>query len=115
VDNSIRMSGFAEVHGFDSTLNLRRKQCFINYLKLIMDTNNLNLEEANFYTCHRPVSPDDVPLIGALSSKSNLYVNLGHGSGGWTMAFGSSFLLGQIMAKKTTPIDPTPYDPNRFL
>ena len=68
------------------------------------------------------MSPDDVPLIGRCDNFDNLYVNGGHGSKGWTLAFGSAALLAQVIdndnhqktEKEKQGIDPEPYSPNRF-
>ncbi|MCC0064961.1 MAG: FAD-dependent oxidoreductase [Defluviimonas sp.] len=37
----------------------------------------------------RPQTPDDLPMIGRATG-ANLFVNAGHGSLGWTLAFGSA-------------------------
>ena len=37
----------------------------------------------------RPQTPDDLPMIGRAGAE-NLFVNAGHGSLGWTFAFGSA-------------------------
>jgi D-amino-acid dehydrogenase len=75
--------------------------------------------EKAFHSCSRPVSADDVPLIGRCGDFDNLFVNCGHGSKGWTLAFGSAALLANVINQKayikgTKEIDPEPYSPNRF-
>jgi D-amino-acid dehydrogenase len=75
--------------------------------------------EKSFHSCSRPVSPDDVPLIGRCADFDNLFVNCGHGSKGWTLAFGSAALLAQIINKHSNNseafgIDSEPFSPNRF-
>ncbi len=40
----------------------------------------------------RPHTPDDLPMIGRAGAE-NLYVNAGHGSLGWTLAFGAAEAL----------------------
>ncbi len=44
----------------------------------------------------RPQTPDDLPMIGQAGAK-NLFVNAGHGSLGWTLAFGSAEKLLRTM------------------
>jgi D-amino-acid dehydrogenase len=75
--------------------------------------------EKAFHSCSRPVSPDDVPLIGQCGDFDNLFVNCGHGSKGWTLAFGSAALLANVInqtssIKEKENIDFQPYSPNRF-
>jgi D-amino-acid dehydrogenase len=65
------------------------------------------------------VSADDVPLIGRCDNFDNLFVNCGHGSKGWTLAFGSAALLANVINQKTEikgiyGIDSELYSPNRF-
>jgi D-amino-acid dehydrogenase len=70
-----------------------------------------------FHSCSRPVSADDVPLIGRCGNFDNLFVNCGHGSKGWTLAFGSAALLADVINEKTDGaerINAEPYSPNRF-
>ncbi|MGB5558652.1 MAG: FAD-dependent oxidoreductase [Paracoccaceae bacterium] len=44
----------------------------------------------------RPQTPDDLPMIGRAGAQ-NLFVNAGHGSLGWTLAFGSAEALLQAI------------------
>jgi len=75
--------------------------------------------EKTFHSCSRPVSADDVPLIGRCGNFDNLFVNCGQGSKGWTLAFGSAALLANVINQKPSikgaeEIDSEPYSPNRF-
>jgi D-amino-acid dehydrogenase len=56
----------------------------------------------------RPATPTGVPIIGA-SPVNHLYLNVGHGSLGWTLAHGSATLLSQLIAGKTSSIDSQPF------
>ncbi|HWW06055.1 D-amino acid dehydrogenase [Collimonas sp.] len=56
----------------------------------------------------RPATPSGVPLIAAAPVR-NLYLNVGHGSLGWTLAHGSATLLTQLIAGETTAIDASPF------
>ena len=48
------------------------------------------------HSCLRPVCGDDVPMIGQ-TKLTNLYINAGHGSKGWTYSWGSAVLLAQVI------------------
>lgn len=56
----------------------------------------------------RPATPTGLPIIGA-SPLRGLYLNVGHGSLGWTLACGSAALLAAQIAGRTPPIDHAPY------
>lgn len=112
----VRVSGIAEIAGYNTEVDPARARFLLDralsWLPGLVDG-----EKAVFHSCCRPLSPDDVPIIGAVHPFSNLYINGGHGSKGWTLCFGSSCMLSQIIAKNddAPDIDITPYDPQRFI
>jgi len=75
---------------------------------------HLSSYEKVFHSCSRPVSADDVPLIGRCNNFDNLFVNCGHGSKGWTLAFGSARILSDVINQRNNAIDVQVYSPNRF-
>ena len=52
----------------------------------------------------RPMLPDGPPVLGP-SRVSNLFLNLGHGSTGWSMACGSARVVADIVAGSQPQID----------
>jgi D-amino-acid dehydrogenase len=56
----------------------------------------------------RPATPGGLPIIGA-SPVKNLYLNVGHGALGWTLACGSAALLADQVAGRKTAIDATAF------
>ena len=55
--------------------------------------------------CHRPVSPDGLPIICKDREISNLYFNIGHGFLGWTLSCASAKLITDIIEGKVPSID----------
>ncbi len=102
-DNRIRVGGMAELGGFDHHLNPARRAT------LEMVTRELfpggDLERASFWTGLRPMTPDGPPVIGG-TRYSNLFLNTGHGTLGWTMACGSARLVSDIMIGRRPEISP---------
>ena len=101
-DQRIRVGGMAELGGFDLRLNPRRRAT------LEMVTNGLfagggDLPAAQFWTGLRPMTPDGTPIVGA-TRISNLLLNTGHGTLGWTMAAGSGKLVADITLGHTPDI-----------
>ncbi|QEA12144.1 D-amino acid dehydrogenase [Comamonas flocculans] len=93
-DQRIRVGGMAELGGFDLRLNPRRRAT------LEMVTNGLfagggDVPAATFWTGLRPMTPDGTPIVGA-THLSNLLLNTGHGTLGWTMAAGSGKLVADL-------------------
>ncbi len=101
-DDRIRVGGMAEVGGFDLRLNPRRRET----LEMVVDSlfpDAGNLPEAEFWTGLRPMTPDGTPIVGA-TRFSNLWLNTGHGTLGWTMAAGSAQLLADQITRRATAI-----------
>lgn len=51
----------------------------------------------------RPMLPDGPPVLGA-SGLQGLWLNLGHGASGWTLASGCARMLADLMAQRTPEI-----------
>ncbi|MDQ9170580.1 D-amino acid dehydrogenase [Oxalobacteraceae bacterium R-40] len=63
-----------------------------------------NYNGSNFWCGIQPTLPDGPPLIGATPVR-NLYINIGHGSCGWTMAAGSGKILSDLLSGAEPDID----------
>lgn len=111
-DDRIRVGGMAELSGFNLSLRQRRRET------LEMVTNQLfpggDLSRAEFWTGLRPMTPDSTPIVGA-TPHSNLFLNTGHGTLGWTMACGSGQLLAHIMTGVPTAISSEGLGISRYL
>jgi len=62
----------------------------------------------------RPLSPDDIPLVGGTTKFENVFLNTGSGSKGWTQGPGCGRLLSEIMLGLEVSVDPSAYSPRRF-
>ena len=62
------------------------------------------MQQATFWTGLRPMTPDSTPIIGA-TRFSNLFLNTGHGTLGWTMACGSGKLISDLVLNHKTDIN----------
>jgi D-amino-acid dehydrogenase len=87
-DDRIRVGGMAEIAGYDTSSNPRRRET------LEMVVNDLfpgagDTAEASFWTGLRPMTPDGTPIVGRTGLR-NLFINTGHGTLGWTMSCGSA-------------------------
>lgn len=68
---------------------------------------------AQFWSGLRLATPSNVPLIGQ-SRVSNLFLNTGHGTLGWTMACGSARVLSDIVSGRKPDIDASELGPQRY-
>ncbi|HEY1393896.1 MAG TPA: FAD-dependent oxidoreductase [Methylibium sp.] len=61
----------------------------------------------------RAMLPGGLPLIGA-SGAPGVWLNLGHGAGGWTLSCGSARLLADLMGGHPTAVDARGYSFERY-
>ncbi|MBD8514566.1 D-amino acid dehydrogenase [Photobacterium sp. CAU 1568] len=112
-DNRIRVAGTAELAGFNLHLTEQRKETIAMVVNdLFPDGGDLN--QAEYWTGLRPMTPDGTPVIGK-TPFDNLYTNTGHGTLGWTMACGSGRLLADIVSGNDTDIDTDGLSIHRYL
>ncbi len=101
-DDRIRVGGMAELGGFDMRLNPQRRAT------LEMVVNDLfpggDVPRATFWTGLRPMTPDGTPIVGA-TRYSNLFLNTGHGTLGWTMACGSGRIVADLVTGQRPEIN----------
>ncbi|WP_233863881.1 D-amino acid dehydrogenase [Paraburkholderia adhaesiva] len=112
-DDRIRVGGMAEVAGFDLNLRDARRET------LEMCVNDLfpgggDTTQATFWTGLRPMTPDGTPVVGR-TPMSNLFLNTGHGTLGWTMSCGSGQLLADLISGKQPAIKADDLSVHRYL
>jgi len=95
-DNRIRVGGMAEIVGFNTKLLPARRETLEMVVRDLYPEGGF-IEQASFWTGLRPMTPDGTPIVGR-TPLTNLYLNTGHGTLGWTMACGSGQLLADIMS-----------------
>ena len=112
-DDRIRVGGMAEIVGFDKNLRQARRET------LEMCVNDLfpgggDTAQASFWTGLRPMTPDGTPVVGR-TPVSNLFLNTGHGTLGWTMSCGSGQLLADLISGKRPAIQSDDLSVHRYL
>ncbi len=99
----IRVGGMAEIAGFNTTLHDRRKATLQHSVEDLFGGAG-DQSRATFWSGLRPMTPDGTPILGR-SPVSNLFLNTGHGTLGWTMAAGSGRVLADMISGRATEID----------
>lgn len=110
----VRVAGTAEVSGYDTTLEMPRARSVLAGLLDLLPQLGAQAEQAEFWTGLRPMSSDGSPIIGQAGRFSNLYLNTGHGSLGWTLAAGSAAALADSICGAPPLLDLSPYSIDRF-
>jgi len=100
-DRRIRVGGMAELKGVDRTLPRQRRETLEMVVKQLFPGGDLS--KAEFWTGLRPMTPDGPPIVGETFFQ-NLYLNIGHGTLGWTMACGSGRYVKDLLLGRETQI-----------
>lgn len=114
LESAIRAAGTAEFAGYDRAVQPDRIRNLAMLLKEVLPQAHFDVATARPWCGLRSMSADGVPLIGPTQIE-NLMVSTGHGHLGWTMAVGSAQLLTDLVSGDCPSIDPTPYNPKRFV
>ncbi|MBT0722377.1 D-amino acid dehydrogenase [Rosenbergiella collisarenosi] len=112
-DQRIRVGGMAEIVGFDRRLPPTRRETLEKVVNDLFP-HSAAMAEANYWTGLRPMTPDGTPIVGK-TPISNLFLNTGHGTLGWTMACGSGRLVADIISGRNTDIAADDLSVYRYL
>ncbi len=96
--DTLRMAGTAELSGYSRALNTTRCENMVSLARALFPE-ALDFDNVKFWSGLRPSTPSNVPLVGR-SKVSNLYLNTGHGTLGWTMGAGSGKALADLISGK---------------
>jgi len=101
--NRLRVAGTAELSGYNLELNTVRCEALTRRARDWFG-DAVDVGRAEYWTGLRPATPSSVPLIGR-TRLSNLYLNTGHGTLGWTMSAGSGKALADVVSGRKPEID----------
>ncbi len=98
----LRIAGTAEFTGYDASVtDIRARFLLRKAMELFPDCGDAS--RAEFWAGLRPSTPDGVPVIGR-TRLTNLFLNTGHGTLGWTMACGSGRVVADLISGKSLEI-----------
>jgi D-amino-acid dehydrogenase len=112
-DGALRVAGTLELSG----LNLRvdeRRVAALKRATLRELPNAFDGKGSATWVGMRPVTPDGLPVIGAVPGCPNLFVASGHQMLGITLAPATGEALARCMLSGETPAELRAFDPGRF-
>lgn len=112
-DSGFRLGSTMEFSGYDESLNPRRLAALERGAAEYLHHPVGPVERERWYGW-RPMSVDDVPLIGRVPGCDGLWLATGHGMMGVSMSAGTGQLVADLISGRATAIDPHPYRPERF-
>lgn len=102
-EDRIRVGGTAEIASYNKELEEKRK-ANVEFVVSDLFPGGGDLEKAEFWTGLRPMTPDGTPILGE-TKYSNLFLNTGHGTLGWTMSLGSGKYVADIISQREPEIE----------
>ncbi|RWU20784.1 amino acid dehydrogenase [Pseudomonas alkylphenolica] len=103
LDDQLRVAAMVDIVGYDESLDPAR---LASMRQLAASTlpNAADYTHAREWAGMRPATPSGVPLLGTTRYR-NLWLNLGHGALGFTLASASGQLLAELIAGRAPSID----------
>ena len=99
----LRVAGTCEINGYSRALNPVRCEAITRRTQeLFPDACDYN--QAQYWAGLRPLTPSNIPYIGK-TKFSNLFLNTGHGTLGWTMGCGSGRAIAEIVSGRQPELD----------
>jgi len=103
IGDRLRVAGTCELNGYARDLNPTRCDALTRRARELFPQ-ACNYEQPRYWAGLRPLTPSNVPLIGK-TRFSNLFLNTGHGTLGWTMGCGSGRAIAEIVSGRKPEVD----------
>ena len=112
-DDGFRLGSTMEFSGYDDSLNDTRLAALERAARQYLREPVGPLLRERWYGW-RPMTWDDLPLLGAARRLPGLWLAAGHGMMGMGMSAVTGEMLAQMLTGQETALDPAPYSPTRF-
>jgi D-amino-acid dehydrogenase len=99
----LRVAGTCEINGYSRELNPVRCEAITRRTKELFP-DACDYSQAQYWAGLRPLTPSNIPYIGK-TKYSNLFLNTGHGTLGWTMGCGSGRAIAEIISGRQPELD----------
>lgn len=106
--DSMRMTGTADFTGYDTRYSEQSaRSIFQSGGELFPDA--VDWDQREMKVGLRPVTSNELPLIGPTQKHQNVVLNTGHGNLGWTMAAGSARITADLIQGRIPRLDPVTF------
>lgn len=109
----LRFAGTLELSGLNTDMDHRRIEAIRRAGGRYLAT-DLSASPETVWCGMRPLTPDNLPIIGTVDRLSNLIVATGHSMTGVTLGSVTGKLVSQLATGQETVVDPAPFSPKRF-
>ena len=101
--NRVRAAGTAELGATDTEAPPERFRTLLRSLRELFP-DAVEFERPQYWAGLRPMTPDGPPILGR-TPIGGLFLNVGHGSQGWSMACGSGRILAHVVDDRAPDIN----------
>ena len=112
-NDGYRLGSTMEFSGFDDKLNAKRLAALERGAHEYLHEPFGEEVKERWYGW-RPMTYDDLPIIGASPRHRNLFLATGHGMLGMSMSAITGQLIAELLTGRNPSIDITPFSPGRF-
>ena len=115
IGDRLRLSGSAEVTGFNTVPSKARCQALIDSVLEIFPkvADCLDAGPPLMWAGLRGNSPDGVPILGK-TAITNLFINAGHGPEGWSTSCGAANLVAAVITGQKPMLEMAEFEQGRF-
>ncbi len=99
----LRVAGTCELNGYNRALNTTRCESITRRTRELFP-DACDYAHPTYWAGLRPLTPSNVPYIGK-TRFSNLFLNTGHGTLGWTMGCGSGRAIADIVSGRRPEVN----------
>lgn len=103
IGRRLRVAGMADVVGYSTAFEEKRLTSLVRQARAAFPEVS-DWRELNPWAGLRPATPTGLPILGRAPGMEGLYLNLGQGSLGFTLAMGSAAVLAAEIAGRAPPI-----------
>lgn len=103
----VRVAGFVEIGAESDAIPPARTSALLDAVREVLGYAAID-GDIRPWMGQRPATPSGRPIIGR-TPVEHLYLNVGHGALGWTLAAGSARLVCDAIAGRASTIDARPY------
>lgn len=112
-DSGFRVGSTMEFSGYDASLNRVRLAALERGAAEYLHTSAGPVRQEEWFGW-RPVSVDDMPLIGPAPATRHVWMATGHGMLGVSMSVATAHLVRDLICGRPPSFDPAPFSPARF-
>jgi D-amino-acid dehydrogenase len=108
-----RLGSTMEFAGYDTTLNPKRLAALVSGAREYLNAVPATAIQERWFGW-RPMTPDDLPILGRAPGVTNLTLATGHGMLGMTLSAVTGLLVAELLGGRSSSFDLQPFSPARF-